>query len=59
LETAYAKKWNALFKQRLWAGRQIQKLFGSALASNVAINLALNVKPIAYLIMRNTHGKVF
>lgn len=59
LETQYEKTWNKLFSRRLWAGRQIQKLFGSELASGLAINLALNVKPVASFIMKNTHGKPF
>lgn len=59
MEVAYTTKWNGFFSKRLWGGRQIQKLFGSPAASNLAINLAIHVRPIAYLIMRNTHGKEF
>ena len=59
MESRYTTKWNDLFSRRLWAGRQIQKLFGSPAASNLAINLAIHVRPVAYLIMRNTHGEVF
>jgi hypothetical protein len=59
MEKSYTNKWNGLFSSRLWAGRQIQKLFGSPSASDLAINLAIHVRPIAYLIMRNTHGEPF
>lgn len=59
LESSYQAAWRKTFTQRLWSGRQIQKLFGSAWASNVAINLAINVKPIARFIIRNTHGEPF
>lgn len=59
MEENYSSQWKKSFSQRLWAGRQIQKLFGSTWASNVAINLAINVKPVANLIIRNTHGEPF
>jgi len=59
LEAIYTQQWNRIFSQRLWAGRQIQKLFGNAWASNVAVNLAIHVRPIANTIMRNTHGDGF
>ncbi len=59
LENDYANKWNSLFASRLWAGRQIQNLFGSEWASNVAVNLARHVKPIASLLVKKTHGAPF
>jgi menaquinone-9 beta-reductase len=59
LEKAYTHRWEKTFATRLWAGRQIQNLFGNEWASNIAINLAIHVKPVAQIIMRNTHGKVF
>jgi flavin-dependent dehydrogenase len=59
LEKSYAAAWQGVFARRLWAGRQIQKLFGSATASGLAVSLAINVKPIANLIIRNTHGRAF
>jgi flavin-dependent dehydrogenase len=59
MEKHYTAQWKKLFAQRLWNGRQVQRLFGNALVSNIAVNLALYNKPIANAIMRNTHGKVF
>ena len=59
LEKNYSTEWSKNFSKRLWGGRQIQRLFGSARASNLALNLAIHVKPIAFGIIRNTHGKVF
>ena len=59
LEEQYSDAWNRQFKRRLWQGRQIQKLFGNAIASNIAVNLAINVRPIANAIMRSTHGQPF
>jgi menaquinone-9 beta-reductase len=59
MEAQYTREWLRAFRWRLFAGRQIQRLFGSETASDVAINLALHVRPIAMQIMRNTHGPVF
>lgn len=59
LETQYADEWKKRFAKRLWAGRQVQQLFGSSLASALAIHLAIYVKPLARLIIRNTHGETF
>ncbi len=59
LEKNYADKWNSLFANRLWAGRQIQNLFGSEWASNLAVNLARHVKPVATLLVKKTHGAPF
>jgi len=59
MERRYSNLWQKNFGLRLWRGRQIQKLFGSPFASNIAINLAIHVKPIANSIMRSTHGDGF
>jgi menaquinone-9 beta-reductase len=60
LEKEYAHQWSRNFNGRLWAGRQIQhKLFGSQWSSSIALNLAIYSKPIAKLIIRNTHGDPF
>jgi hypothetical protein len=59
MEFAYSKKWNAMFARRLWAGRQIQQLFGAEWTSNLAVNLMNNVKPVARFLIRQTHGNPF
>jgi menaquinone-9 beta-reductase len=59
LEQSYSRKWHALFANRLWVGRQIQQLFGSVWASNLAVNLALYTTPIANFLLSSTHGKPF
>jgi len=59
LEKDYAAEWKNLFASRLWEGRQIQKLFGSAFASSVAINIMLTSRPLARAIVKRTHGEVF
>lgn len=59
LEKEYAKCWNALFARRLWAGRNIQKLFGSPLASEIAVASGKMLSPLAKYLMKQTHGKPF
>lgn len=59
LENAYLKEWNALFKRRLWVGRQTQKLFGTKFSSELAVGLVQSVRPLAKRIMKNTHGEPF
>jgi len=59
LEINYSKEWTSLFASRLWAGRQIQRLFGDEWTSNLAVNLMRNSKPIAKFIIRKTHGDAF
>ncbi|WP_333818558.1 NAD(P)/FAD-dependent oxidoreductase [Ohtaekwangia sp.] len=59
LEKSYTLLWNKNFSRRLWAGRQVQKLFGKEWSSNMAINLAIHVRPVTNIIIRNTHGEAF
>ena len=59
LEHDYAKAWTKLFERRLWAGRQIQRLFGAVWTSNFAVSLAQYGKPVAHYLMKKTHGTPF
>ena len=59
LEKSYEAAWNSHFKRRLWIGRQVQRLFGNAIASQLAVGLVINSRPIANLIVKNTHGQPF
>lgn len=59
LENNYTNSWNSHFARRLWAGRQIQRLFGDEWTSNLAVNLMRKSKPIAEFIIRQTHGVPF
>lgn len=59
LENKYSEEWKKNFAGRLWAGRQIQKLFGSETASNFAVNMANWAKPIAHFLVSKTHGSEF
>ncbi len=58
LENSYADQWNLNFKNRLWRGRQLQKLFGNEFNSNIAISF-LKIAPFFLpQIIKLTHGKV-
>jgi flavin-dependent dehydrogenase len=59
MENTYRQKWLKTFAARLWAGRQIQRLFGGEGASNLAVSLARHVKPVARFLMGKTHGQPF
>jgi 2-polyprenyl-6-methoxyphenol hydroxylase-like FAD-dependent oxidoreductase len=59
LERDYTRSWKAIFEERLWAGRQIQRLFGSEWASNGVVNIARYGKPLALWLVKKTHGKPF
>jgi flavin-dependent dehydrogenase len=59
LERDYEAAWKQAFAFRLWAGRNIQRLFGSDTASRGAVQLASYMKPIARALVRLTHGKPF
>lgn len=56
MESGYERDWTKQFAQRLWVGRQVQRLFGSEGASNFAVNLVRNVKPVARFLVKQTHG---
>ncbi|MFY0607555.1 MAG: NAD(P)/FAD-dependent oxidoreductase [Cyclobacteriaceae bacterium] len=59
IEEEYAKKWNSLFATRLWAGRQIQNLFGGRATSEIAVGIGRYVKPVRNFLIRQTHGDPF
>ena len=59
LETEYSSAWREQFAKRLWAGKQIQKLFGNVHASNLAVLLANHAKPVSRFLLRQTHGDPF
>ena len=59
LEFAYSKKWNELFKRRLWTGRNVQKLFGNKQLSNAAVNAVRKIPLLAKAVMKQTHGDYF
>jgi flavin-dependent dehydrogenase len=59
LEQAYDRAWRQLFATRLWVGRNVQRLFGSALVSELGVGLVGHSPLLARQIMKRTHGQVF
>jgi flavin-dependent dehydrogenase len=59
LEKTYVSSWNSSFRAHLRTGRLIQGLFGNAVASSIAVNMAIYFRPLANAIMRSTHGTPF
>jgi menaquinone-9 beta-reductase len=59
LENEYSQEWRQTFENRLWTGRQVQRLFGTVWASNLAVSLARHAKPMARLLIKKTHGNPF
>lgn len=59
LEIDYINKWQSQFASRIWRGRQLQRLFGNHVLSNLAVNLALHFRPISSALVKSSHGKPF
>ncbi|TRX62722.1 NAD(P)/FAD-dependent oxidoreductase [Fulvivirga sp. M361] len=59
MEREYALRWNALFKNRLRTGRQIQHMFGAPWLSNTAVGICRYARPVANYLMSKTHGTPF
>lgn len=59
VELHYAKSWTKAFRNRLWVGRNVQRLFGSGAASVFTKNLIEHVPFFAKQIIKNTHGEPF
>lgn len=59
LEQAYTLAWNKEFATRLWAGRQMQRLFGRDGVTGLTIDM-LNLMPaVANFLISTSHGKPF
>jgi flavin-dependent dehydrogenase len=52
----YLTYWNSEFRTRLWAGRNLQKLFGSNLPTNLAIGFFKNFPSLLPPVVKLTHG---
>ncbi|AXE16357.1 FAD-dependent oxidoreductase [Runella rosea] len=57
LEKQYKKAWKQEFAARLWVGRNVQKLFGDAWLSEIALSFFGLGKPLLRFVIKNTHGK--
>lgn len=57
LERAYTNAWRQQFARRLWAGRQLQRLFGRPLISDLSLQL-MRFDALGHLLVKQTHGKL-
>ena len=59
IENEYVTAWNKQFAQRLWTGRQLQRMFGNNTATAVMLNTLNAVPPLTRYLMGKTHGRPF
>lgn len=59
LEQFYQTRWDQLFGARLFVGRKSQSLFGTKLASELAVFVMKTFRPLAMTIIKSTHGAPF
>ncbi len=59
MEKTYAQNWNTQFGKRLFAGRQIQRLFGKPAVTNVFIKVMKKAPAMVQWLIRQTHGRPF
>ena len=59
LEKNYEQVWKKRFARRLWAGRQIQQLFGAPIHSEIAVMIGKAFPPFTRNLMALTHGQPF
>lgn len=56
----YTTAWDVQFKRPMWIGRKIQWMyFGNPLASHIAVLTGKIAKPIAKVMIKQTHGEPF
>lgn len=59
LEREYSGHWNDLFSTRLFLGRQIQKLFGQDIITELSLRFLNTAKPLSRQLIKMTHGEPF
>lgn len=59
LEADYTKSWNSQFAQRLWIGRQLQRLFGNNNTTALTLNVLKGLPAVSRFLISQTHGKPF
>ncbi len=59
LEQTYAAHWNETFARRLWVGRHLQRLFGDATLTDLSVRTLRAFRPLAKLVVTQTHGVPF
>lgn len=59
VEKTYQNAWKKQFEKRLWIGRNVQKLFGNEVISEIALSTMKRFKPLLKMVIKATHGEVF
>lgn len=59
LEQAYTRAWEKEFANRLWAGRQMQRMFGRDSITGLTIAMLNHIPPLARFLIRTSHGQPF
>ncbi|GAB3182258.1 NAD(P)/FAD-dependent oxidoreductase [Telluribacter humicola] len=59
LEKGYTRHWKKQFSNRLWVGRNVQRMFGNETLSEFALHFFGLLPPLLRLVIRSTHGKPF
>jgi flavin-dependent dehydrogenase len=59
MEQEYMDQWRRQFGRRLWAGRALQRCFGSESGSNFLIHSLKPFPRLVSLLIRQTHGQPF
>ncbi|GAB4453185.1 MAG: NAD(P)/FAD-dependent oxidoreductase [Bacteroidia bacterium] len=57
LEKHYQTEWTKTFAQRLWIGRNLQKLFGNKLLTEIAVGFLKPTPSLTKWLISKTHGK--
>ena len=57
IQEAYKKEWNKNFKLRLWTGRNIQKMFGENLLTEISLRCLALLPFLKTWLIKKTHGK--
>jgi menaquinone-9 beta-reductase len=58
-ELRYVSDWKKTFSSRLFAGRQIQGLFGNTITTTAALGIMQMLPPLKKWLIRKTHGQYF
>jgi menaquinone-9 beta-reductase len=59
VEKNYQNAWTEHFQERLWIGRNVQRLFGNEVVSELALSTMKTIKPLLRAVIKATHGEVF
>ncbi|HVW59694.1 MAG TPA: hypothetical protein VHC48_06660, partial [Puia sp.] len=59
MEQEYEDQWSRQFGRRLWAGRQLQRWFGSEKRTNLLVHTLKPFPKLVSFLIRQTHGQPF